>query len=259
MVDVRPSASTETTILLLPHQPGIEETAKEVLLKRSGVLGVAIHSFEGLASNDGVSNKRWYAAVTFNSLKISQDRLRELLQESSTQEAGGTQKVLAVNRGMVNLALQKDRKGGDDLTTSVAGSGGGSASSSSSADLKEEKATHFSMVDPDSGEEDSIQEKRTQNLGDDLDEWWGKDGDSDSEDEAGREQTTGGATYLEEDLGEKKKQQVNFFAPLVGVFGMDGAQQFGEARDWAVRPYGIKSDQVGRIDQSENKAWWKVW
>ena len=45
-------------------------------------------------------------------------------------------------------------------------------------------------------EEDSTQER--QNLGDDLDQWWGKDGDSDSESEeySGREE--GAATYLEE-------------------------------------------------------------
>lgn len=59
MADVRPQAATETTILLFPDVQDIEETAKAVLLKQSGVLGVAVHSFEGLASKEGVSSKRW--------------------------------------------------------------------------------------------------------------------------------------------------------------------------------------------------------
>ena len=59
MAEVRVAAATETTILLLPDQDNIQDTAKEVLLKKSGVLGVAIHSFEGLANKEGVSNKRW--------------------------------------------------------------------------------------------------------------------------------------------------------------------------------------------------------
>ena len=53
-------ATTETSILLLPDVENIEETAKNALLKTKGVLGVAIHNFEGLANKKGVCGQRWY-------------------------------------------------------------------------------------------------------------------------------------------------------------------------------------------------------
>ena len=43
------------------------------------------------------------------------------------------------------------------------------------------------------------------------------------------------------DLGEQRKQQVNFFAPLVGVFGLEGATQLQHYKNVSMQPYGIKS------------------
>ena len=35
---------------------------------------------------------------------------------------------------------------------------------------------------------------------------------------------------------------MNFFAPLVGVFGLDGAEALSDYKNLSVRPYGIQSD-----------------
>lgn len=69
-----------------------------------------------------------YAAVTFNSLKTSQERLRELIQDTAQSQ------VLAVNRGKVNLALQKQElvKGADGRGDAGASEQGGATGSSSS-------------------------------------------------------------------------------------------------------------------------------
>jgi hypothetical protein len=49
------ASRTETMILLLPELDSIEESAKNSLLKKSGVISVAVHSFDGLNQQ----KKRW--------------------------------------------------------------------------------------------------------------------------------------------------------------------------------------------------------
>ncbi|CAD7925295.1 unnamed protein product [Amoebophrya sp. A25] len=228
-------ATTETSILLLPDVPNIEETAKEALIKTKGVIGVAVHHFEGLANKDGICSKRWYAAVTFNNLKVTQDKLRSTIQENA--EA----KVIVATRGKINNFLM----GGSSCSSS---SSTKSTEAESSTELKSMANTEsYNLAD----EEDSSAEVHTPaGYDDELDEWWGRD-DSDSENEDG-----GGpqpATYLEEDEG-KKRAHMNFFAPLVGVMGIDAAATMADAaaNPLQVRPFGIKESE----DPAKQSSWW---
>mmetsp|Transcript_20909 Transcript_20909/g.52841 ORF Transcript_20909/g.52841 Transcript_20909/m.52841 type:complete len:235 (+) Transcript_20909:145-849(+) len=225
-------ATTETSILLLPDAENIEETAKNALLKTKGVLGVAIHHFEGLANKKGVCGQRWYAAVTFNNLRVTQDKLRATIQE----HADGNEKVFVASKGKINNFL-----------TGGSSSSSASTKSTDAGDLceKQSHAESYCMAD----EEDSSAEVPVRGYNDELDEWWGRDSDSEGEDETGGPAQ---ATYLEEDEG-KKRAHMNFFAPLVGVMGLDAAASMADtaANPLSIRPYGIKESE-----EAKAQSWW---
>ncbi|CAD7928686.1 unnamed protein product [Amoebophrya sp. A120] len=221
-------ATIETSILLLPDVENIEETAKTALLKTKGVTGVAVHHFEGLANKEGKCGTRWYASVTFNNLKVTQEKLRATIQENA--EA----KVIVATRGNIKNFL-------------MGGSSSSSSSSTKSTDVGDcgastsEKHESYNMAD----EEESSAEVPPADYADELNEWWGLDG-SDSEGEEDGKPAQ--ATYLEEDEG-KKRAHMNFFAPLVGVMGLDAAATMADtaANPLSVQPYGIReSDEQQR-------------
>lgn len=210
---------SETLVLLLPDQERIEVDAKAALLTLHGVMGVAVHSFQGIPDrHTGAPTRKWYASVTFNSFQITQDKVRKVTQNLVNSD----KRVIDLNKGR----LQQMNKSKPDLETGSVSTTEGGADAS---------AKIYSMAD----EEDSAGEKGKGGYGlqDDLNEWY-HDGYSDSDDES--YEKAGSPGYLDEELG-KRKAQVNFFAPLVGVLGADAAQTLNEEYNtWGVQPYTIK-------------------
>ena len=107
-------SSTETVVLLLPDAPDVAEISKHTLLNLKGVMGVAVHSFEGHGSSSSSSKPRssglkWYASVTFDSLRVTQEHIKKSVQDACKS------KVIDVNKGKVKTAMESGGgKGGEE-------------------------------------------------------------------------------------------------------------------------------------------------
>lgn len=218
-----PSTSTnDTVVLLLPSIPGVEESAKKSLLNLHGVLGVAVHSFDTHIVNKlGQITKKWYVSVTYNSLWITSDKIRETVQTETKKP------VLDVNKGKLKKIAEKKTETAGEI----------------------EPKTEVYALNEDDDESAAEHEGMggTSNL-DHIYDWY-DDCDSDSDDDDSKPAKQAG--YLSEDAG-KPRAFVNMFAPLVGGFGIDTAQTLTEEyNSYSVQPWNSQAHE-----KSEGSKGW---